>query len=90
MSVPVTLSPGMVAIYGTGYVGTTPSGAIVQGDFRIGTIYNVWDGGSAYVYSGVAIFKEGEQYARLATAEGTYTIIKFGQLAVEPPPISPP
>lgn len=82
----------MVAIYGIGAQGPTPQGVVIQPDFRVGTVYNIWDGGATFVYAGdVVTFKEGEQYCRIVTADRlTYTLIEFSKLAVENPVIPPP
>lgn len=75
-TLPIILRAGMIAVYGIGDSGAMPSGAIVQSNFRFGTIYNIWDGGATYIYGGdVVMWKDGNEYTRLATTEGTYTIL---------------
>lgn len=87
MSLPFTLPPGIVAVYGEGYWGVTPLGVTIPENFRMGTVYNIWDGGIAYVYQGTVMWKEGSQYARIVTNENlTYTLLYGAQLATEQPP----
>jgi len=87
MPLPLTLPIGMVAIYGDGYQGTTPNGMVLEPDFRIGTIYNIWAGGETYIYGNDTIFfKEGEQYCRVVTSDNiTYTIIPVTKVVTEDP-----
>jgi hypothetical protein len=82
---PLSLQVGMAAIYGIGYEGITAQGVKPPAGFKIGSIYQIWDGGENYIYSGQAIFKEGDQYCRIVTSNNlTYTIIEYAKLAVEP------
>lgn len=79
MPLPIILPPGVVAIYGVGLTGTSPSGITLEPSYRYGTIYNVWDGGATYIYGNdTVIFKEGDQYARVVTVSDglTYTLIQ--------------
>lgn len=77
MSFPFVLPPGMVAVYGPGVWMPTPSGLTLPQDYRVGTVYNIWDGGATYVYGGDTVFwKEGSTEVRVASFGGTtYTIV---------------
>lgn len=76
MALPIILPVGTIAVYGIGQSGTMPSGGVVANDFRFGTVYNIWDGGATYIYGGnVVMWKDGNEYTRLATAGGTFTIL---------------
>lgn len=84
MALPILLSVGTVAIYGNGAQGVTDSGLIIQGNQRYGTVYNIWDGGAPYIYGGdQVIFDESNVICRLATEEGTYTILPYKGLVTE-------
>lgn len=51
-TVPFPLAAGYVLIYGTG-INESLSGIIPTDDnFKFGTIYQIWDGGSTYVQQG--------------------------------------
>jgi len=89
MALPIILPAGFVAIYGIGDSGAMPSGAIVQEDFRYGTIYHIWDGGATYIYGGdVVYWKDGNENTRLATTGGTFTILP-ARLATKDIPLPP-
>lgn len=79
MSLPLVLPAGTIAVYG---IGTTapdraPSGLLVPENFRMGTVYNIWDGGAAYVYGGDVVFwRDGSDNVKIVTQENlTYTIL---------------
>lgn len=97
MSLPVVLSNGTIAVYGSGVIGSTPqtampSGAILEPNYRYGTVYNIWAGGQPYVYGGdVVSWKEGDQITRIATANNiTYTILPARLVTIDAPPVIPP
>ena len=87
-TLPIILSPGMVAIYGIGdFQKPMPSGAILETGYRFGTIYNIWDGGATYIYGGDVVFwKDGDEQTRLATAGGIYTILPARLVTQDIPP----
>ena len=75
-TLPIILPSGYVAVYGIGGSGAMPSGAIVQSEFRFGTIYNIWDGGATYIYGGdVVMWKDGSELTRIATTTAVYTVL---------------
>lgn len=76
------LPPGYVAVYGRGREVSsgdpTPSGLFLEPDMRMGTVYNIWDGGAPYIYGGdVVWWDERINPTRIVTAQSnlTYTII---------------
>lgn len=82
------LPAGFVAIYGIGTTGTMPSGIVIEPPLRYGTVYNIWDGGATYIYGGdVVFFKEDENYTRLATDGGRYTLIQARLVTKDSPAI---
>lgn len=90
MALPIILPPGAVAIYGDGFpvsspTQATPSGAVYPPEYRRGTIYNIWAGGTSYIYGGdVVVFKEGEQTCRIVTEDNlTYTIINVAKVVTD-------
>lgn len=88
MALPIILPSGTIAVYGVGQSGAMPSGVIVETTWRFGTIYNIWDGGATFVYGGdVVMWKDGNEYTRLATTEGTWTIIPARLVTKDIPPI---
>jgi len=84
-TLPISLPNGIVAIYGIGVTGRTPSGLLIEENFRYGTVYNFWDGGASYVYGNdVVVFKEGEQYCRVVTSDNNpWTLIEFAKLVTD-------
>jgi len=85
-TLPITLPSGMIGIYGIGVTGTTPSGLVIEENFRYGTVYNIWDGGATYIYGNdVVIFKEGDQYCRVVTASDNnqWTLIEFSKVVTD-------
>ena len=93
MSLPVVLSNGTVAVYGAGVSGVPmPSGAVIEPNYRFGTVYNIWDGGEPYIYGGdVVSWKEGDQITRIATSNNlTYTILPARLVTIDAPPVIPP
>lgn len=88
---PIILPVGVIAVYGSGDVGTMPSGVIIESNSRYGTVYNIWDGGATYVYGGdVVYWKEGNQVARIVTSDNnTYTLLPARLVTIDnliPPP----
>lgn len=87
-TLPIILPTGYIAVYGIGNIGAMPSGAVIQENYRFGTIYNIWDGGAAYIYGQDVVFwKNGDEQTRLATAGGTYTILPARLVTIDIPPI---
>jgi len=65
----------MIGIYGIGTIGTTPSGLVLEENFRYGTVYNIWDGGATYIYGNdVVIFKEGENSGNCTQILSVYIV----------------
>lgn len=86
MSLPITLNVGTVAVYGDGSTGTTPQGILLGTDMKWGSIYNVWDGGQVFVYSGDTVtFKENDVIVRLAIGSAHYTILPCKLVTKEDP-----
>lgn len=77
MSLPFILSPGYIAVYGPGEWMTTPSGLTLPDNYRVGTVYDIWDGGAIYVYGGDAVYwKEDNTQIRVVSNEGiTYSVM---------------
>ena len=89
-TLPISLPAGIVAIYGIGVTGRTPSGMLIEENFRYGTVYNFWDGGASYVYGNdVVVWEDSNSTVRLATAGGTYTIVP-ARLVTKDSYVAPP
>lgn len=86
-SFPLILRVGEVSVYGDGFTTPTPQGIVNPAGTLWGSIYNVWDGGSTYVYTGDTIsFREGDVICRLAIGTAHYTIVP-ARLATKEPPV---
>lgn len=78
----------MLAVYGEGKWQITPSGLTLPADYRVGTVYNIWDGGAPYIYGNdVVYWKEGDQNVRVVTGtdNNTYTLIPARLVTVDTP-----
>lgn len=78
MSFPIKLQTGLVAVYGQGYNDTNPFGIIMPNNFKFGSIYNIWDGGSPFVtLYDIIMFREEDVNARIVTSpfNHNYTIV---------------
>lgn len=92
------LRPGYVAVYGVGREASTPqtatpSGVVLAPDFRVGTIYNIWDGGAGYVYGGDIVFWNEKLHppARIVTQQNlTYSIIPARLVTLDTTELPPP
>jgi len=92
MSLDIILPAGIVAVYGSGQQASTPqtslpSGIVIEPNYLVGTVYNIWDGGATYVYGGdVVYWKEGSEQARVVTAENlTYTLLPARLVTIDNP-----
>lgn len=93
MSFPIVLPAGMIAVYGMGVEQATPSGIHLDSGWRVGTVYNIWDGGATYIYGGdVVYWNEKERtYTRIVTEDNlTYTILPARLVTIDNPEVLPP
>lgn len=78
MSFPIKLQAGLVAVYGLGYNDTSPFGVIMPNNYKYGTIYNIWDGGTTFmaVYD-IIMFREQDVDTRIVVSpfNHNYTIV---------------
>lgn len=78
MSLPITLPIGVVAVYGNGYNDTNPFGIVMPANYKFGSVYNIWDGGSPYmaVYDKI-MFREQDVVQRIVLASNNhpYTLV---------------
>lgn len=87
MALPITLTAGMIAVYGPGVLNQTANGAIIPDGYRSGIVDKVWDGGEFYVYGGDSIiWKDGSEFCKVVTNGVTYTLLEKAQIATETPP----
>ena len=75
--VPIILPSGYILVYGWGqeqsYSGIVPNDT----RYKFGTVYQIWDGGQIFVYGGDPImWKDGDEYVKLAYAGSPYTMIR--------------
>lgn len=77
MAVPVILPNGYILVYGWG-LDQSPNNIVPDNTvFKFGSVYQVWDGGAAFIYGGDQVmWKEGDEYCKLAYAGRPYTQIK--------------
>ena len=89
MGLPVILPPNYVAIYGA--IATVSANNIVAPEgYFWGTIYQIADGASIYVYGGDNVLFRNEQVkCRLAWDNGTYTLLELDTnfIVKEEPPL---
>jgi hypothetical protein len=78
MPLPFNLPVGMVAVYGAGYNDTSPFGITMPSNFKYGTVYHIWSGGTAYMATNdIIMFREEDVRDRvvIASNNNTYTIV---------------
>lgn len=87
---PINLPSGYVAIYGMGTdvsqigIGLTSE----QNKIRFGNVYQIWDGGAAFIYGGDSVmFKDNDVYDRIVYLGIPYTIIPARLVTKEEPPL---
>ncbi len=95
MSLPIVLPTGYVLIYGEGMTRNNTGGTsqIVADntDFRFGTVYQIWSGGTPFIYgSGMVMFNNSDVQCRLLYNDYPYTLIHAARLAITEDIIIPP
>lgn len=73
---PINLPSGVIAVYGAGSI-TSQSGIISETEqWKYASVYQIWDGGQAFVYGGdMIMFKENMVLDRLVYEDSTYTLL---------------
>lgn len=79
MSVPIILSNGVILVYGWGIKRDGSEGMVTptSQEFVFGTVYQIWDGGSVFIYGGDQVmWKTGNEQCQLAYGGNPYTQIE--------------
>lgn len=87
---PINLSSGHIAIYGMGtdVSSTGVSLTSEQNKLRFGSVYQIWDGGAAFVYGGDnVVFSDKDVYDRVVYLGIPYTIVPARLVTKEQPPL---
>lgn len=75
-SLPLILPNGVILVYGWGIKRDGSEGMITptSQEFVFGTVYQIWDGGAVFVYSGDQVmWKDGTEQCKLAYLGNPYT-----------------
>ena len=77
MSLPIILSTGQIAIYGSGAL-VSSNGIIVNpfNEYKYGSVYHIWAGGETYIYGFDSVaFRERDVVNRINYGDDTFTIV---------------
>ena len=80
MSVPIILPNGSILVYGWGTARDGSEGFVTPSTqrFVFGTVYQIWDGGSPFIYGGDQVmWKDGSELCKLVYAGKPYTFLEF-------------